>query len=114
MAFRIGELDERVTIRKRTQTQNEYGELIETTNNLGPYWAGARPQTGSEREVNGTVESQAPYMFILRYEVFIEAAPTTDDTIVWQGVEYNIRFPKDNGPRSQYIMIEAERGVRDV
>ena len=111
MAFSVGELDERVTIRRVTETQDEYGTLQETVTDLGPYWAIARPMSGKERDFADTTEAIADHKFVFRYEVQKENTITEDDTLVWRGVEFNIRFIKDHGPRHQYIEIDAERGV---
>ena len=111
MAFRPSELDERVTIRRVTQTKDEYGTLQETITDLGPYWAIARPMSGRERGFADQTEAIADHKFVFRYGVQKAHGITSSDTLLWRGVEFNIRFVKDRGPRHQYIEIDAERGV---
>lgn len=111
MSYRAGEMDQRVTIRQVTETQNEYGTLVETETDLGPFWARVRPMTGNEREASNQLEAQADYLFVFRYDVHVENNIQPDNTLLWEGYKYNIRFIKDRGPRAQYLEIEAQRGV---
>lgn len=114
MSYKAGELDQLVTIRRVTQTKNEYGTLEETVQDLGPFWARVRPMTGREREASQQLEEQADYLFVFFYDIHVENAIQGDDTLVWEdvgGQQYNIRFIKDRGPRALYLEIEAERGV---
>lgn len=111
MAYSAGELTERVTIRRVTETKNDYGTLVESPTDFGPYWCRVRPMTGRERDHAQQTESTANYLFVFRYGVHTEHTITERDTLVWRGVEHNIRFIKDRGPRAQFLEIEAERGV---
>lgn len=111
MPYSPGELRERVTLRRTTETQDEYGTLVRTPTDIGPFWALVRPMTGREREAAQQLEARADYLFVFRYGVHQEHTITEADTLVWRGAEYNIRFIKDRGPRALYLEIEAERGV---
>jgi SPP1 family predicted phage head-tail adaptor len=107
MAYTAGELRERVTIRRTTETPNEYGTLVPADTDIATVWALVRPMSGGERDASRQVEASADYLIVMRYRADVRAT----DTLIWRGYAFNIRFIKDRGPRSLYLEIEAERGV---
>jgi len=107
MPYSPGELNERVTIRRTTETQDAYGTLIQTVRDVASVWAKVRPMSGGERSAAQQTEAQSNYLIVMRYRADVLPA----DTLIWRGVEFNIRFIRDRGPRSLYLEIEAERGV---
>lgn len=103
----IGELDERITLRREEQVQDEYGTLTQTPEDYAIVWAHVRPRSGTEQMVSDSVEASAEYLVVLRYRRDI----AMDDTIIWRDTPFNIRRINDRGPRSPYLEIIAERGV---
>lgn len=99
-----GQLDQRITIEKRTTTSNEFGETIETWSTRATVWAQARPLTGTERERPESTQGRANYAFVIRYRDDV----LTTDRIMWRGRAFNVRFISDSGPRAIYLSIDAE------
>jgi len=62
MILPIGKLDRRITLQGLTQTQGEYGELIDTWADVATVWANAYAGAGKEfvaaRQVNAEVSMQ--------------------------------------------------------
>ncbi len=79
--------------------------LLETTDSTVKVFAGVRPLSGAERAHSASVAAQAHYRFTIRTR---EVA--NDAVIVWESVEYNVRFVANAGKREQYLRIDAERG----
>lgn len=102
--YGAGELTERVTLRRYTETKNAYGTLSHTPSTVATVWALVRPLSGSERDRAQQTEERANYLVVIRYRSDL----TEKDYIVWRGSEMNIRFLKDRGPRARFLEIEAE------
>lgn len=102
-----GELDERVEIIRITQEPGADLKLTEARDSLGLYWAKVRPMSGSERNHAQQTQSRSNYLVIIRYREGISES----DVIVWRGHKMNIRFIRDEGPRSRWLPIECERGA---
>lgn len=105
--MRAGELNERITIKRRTQTQNEYGTLEETITTLAETWAHVRPESVAEEQASQQTEARADYRITIRRRTDL----TEDDWIEWRGDKYDIRGIKDWGPRKDRLVIKAQRGV---
>lgn len=103
--YTVGELNERVILRRYTETQNEYGTLERTAVNVAKVWALVRPMSGGERDRAQQTEANPNYLVVLRYRRDV----THRDYIVWRGEELNVRFVKDRGPRNQFLELECER-----
>lgn len=99
-------LNEIVTIYQKVQTQDEYGTLQTVRKELATVYAKTRPLSGSERNRSDQTEAFADYRFYVHYRADILEA----DLIVWNDVDFNIKFIADNGSREAYLMIDAERG----
>lgn len=111
MPYSAGEFRELVTLRRTTETQDEYGTLVRTPTDIGPFSAVVRPMSAREREAAQQLEARANYVFVFRYGVHQKHTITEADTLVWRGTAFNIRSIKDRGPRARDLEIEAERGV---
>lgn len=105
--MRAGELDERITIKRRTQTKNEYATLEETVTTVATVWAHVRPESTQEESASQQTEARATYRILIRRRTDL----TEDDWIEWRGDDYDIRGIKDWGPREDKLMIKAQRGV---
>lgn len=88
------------------QTQDAYGTLSSTRTLVAQAYAKVRPLSGNERNRSDQNEEFANYRFYIHYRSDITGA----DIIVWNGVDYNVKFIADNGPKEAYLYIDAERG----
>lgn len=107
MTYRTGELDQRVTVMRLTNTPDGYGGFATTWSKAGEYWAHVRPQSGREQVDFERIQGTANYLFVFRNGVDLRDA----DRLDWQGEQFNIRFRKQPKTRSMYVEVEAERGV---
>lgn len=107
MAYRPGELDQRIKIMRQTETPDGYGGNTIAWVEQFEIWAKVRPLSGSELTDYDRVNAEAKYIFIIRYPINV----LDSDRIDWDGEGYNIRVRKKPTGRSLYMQIEAERGV---
>ena len=105
----IGNLDQRITIKRETMSQTGMGGQELTLTNLATVWAKVRPRSGTERNRFERLDAEASYIFVIRNRPDLELRES--DRIEWRGTEYNIRFISDPGPRPIYIEISADKGV---
>lgn len=111
-AFRPGELDQRVTFKRKEKTPDgSGGSSFVWVDAFTPatVWAMVRPASGNESEDFDRLNGRATYLFVVRYPT---PGPVEESyAIEWEGELYNIRFPKKPTGRRLYMQIEAERGV---
>lgn len=109
--YRIGELDQRVAIERKTRTTDAGGGYTETWTAQSTVWALVRPMSGNERAHAQQVASGSNYLVVVRAGLDI----TEKDRIVWDALPddpLNVRFIKRRGTRPLYLEIEAEMGVQ--
>jgi SPP1 family predicted phage head-tail adaptor len=107
MAYRPGELDQRIIIERETLTPDGMGGDTSEWDEHLTRWALVRPASGGEKTEHDTVNANAKYMFVIRYPADVK----DDDRILWDGDYYNIRLRNKPKTRGMYMAIEAERGV---
>lgn len=107
MPYQIGELDQLVIIRREVRTPDGMGGSRLEWQDVDEVWALVRPMSGRERLAAGRVEASANYLVV----VYAGTTVLANDIIVWNGIELNVRFPKNRGSRSLFLEIEAEMGV---
>lgn len=107
MAYQSGQLDQRVTFKRRSKRPDGYGGNTVTVSEVATVWAYVRPLNGTEREQAQRQEGIASYMIVIRNRDDL----LDTDTAVWRGREFNLRFRRDQGPRPQWLEIEADKGV---
>ena len=112
MADKIGQMDQRITLQRATETDNVLGGSDVTWGDLASnptVWAHVRPLGGREAMIADGVSAEQKHLFTLRNRSDITEA----DRIVWLGAPFNIRRIEREGTRAKYLSIEAERGVAD-
>lgn len=105
----IGELDERVTFKRRDETKNAYGTLVPADTEIATVWAKVRPMSGRERDRGQQTEARSNYVVRVHNSPAIRTV-TEGDLVLWRDVELNINFIADAGPRSLFVEMECERG----
>jgi SPP1 family predicted phage head-tail adaptor len=107
-----GNLDQRITFQRRTETPDGGGGTTRTWANLPStptVWANVKAKGGRESLMEGRVNATFVVVFTIRQRSEL----TELDRIIWNGEAYNIRGILRQGTRVQYMQIEAERGVAD-
>jgi len=106
--YEVGELTERVTIRRYTETIDEYGTVARVGAALHTDIAAhVRPASGSEGDRGQQTEARSNYIVVIKYRTGL----TEKDAVIWRGVEHDIRFIRDRGPRSHFLELDVERGA---
>lgn len=100
-------LTEFISFYRKSQTRAANGTLETTRVKIADAYAKTRPKSGAERSQSDQTEASADYRFFVHQRSDLTEA----DIIVWNGVDYNIAFIADNGPKEPYMYIDAKRGV---
>ena len=102
-----GNLDQFITIERKTRTANLSGGFVETWSTWKQVWAGVKAKAGRESIEDG--RTNATFVFV--FTVYTLADLSELDRIVWNGERYNIRGMLRAGARALHTKFEAERGV---
>ena len=106
--YRIGELDQKINIQREVRIPDDMGGHTLNLENIAVcQWAHVRPMSGSEAERFDKLNPVATELFVIRWRGDLQE----DDRVIWEGVEYNIRYIKNAGGRKLYLEFFAERGV---
>lgn len=106
MTYAIGELDERITLQRKSLADDGAGGATVSWSDVAEVWAHVRAMSGREREQSMRNEGTADYVVVIRRRELLPA-----DRIVWRGRYLNIRNLRDDGPREPYLRIDAEMGA---
>ena len=109
MNYRPGELDQRITIKRETNTKTAMGGQSVSLVNIATVFAKVTAKSGGESNKYQRLDAEASYVFVIRNTNNFNVRES--DRIEWRGTEYNIRFISDPGPRPIYIEISADKGV---
>lgn len=102
-----GELDQVVTFKQEVLADDGLGGSTVALSDFLTCRAHVRPRGGSERDFADRLNAEATYLVVIRYHEGL----TESMRLVWNDVQYNIRFLPRTGGRPHYLEIEAERGV---
>lgn len=106
-----GELDQRVTLQRKTVTQASNGEPTTTWSPIGTLWAKVQQLTGRDQIAAQQVQYPADVRIIIRHR---PSLTPEDHRLIWQGAPYEIvGQPAQVGPRGEWLEIMATHGVRD-
>lgn len=106
----IGALNQRITFQSYTRSADGAGGKTKTWADLASVpnvWAMVKPKGAKESTEEGRVNASGVYIFTVRNRTDLDERMR----IVWGGSNYNIRAIHREGWQSQYLQIEAERGV---
>lgn len=100
-------LNESISLYRKSQVQAANGTLTTTRVKIADEYAKTYPRQGGERNRSDQTEGHAMYRFWIHQRSDLAEA----NIIVWNSVDYNIKFIADNGPLEPYMYIDAERGT---
>lgn len=96
-----GKLDDRVTIRSRVLTGNEFGEQEVTYIDLATVWAEVTPTSGNERFLSAAMYANAQLKIRIRYRAdFDETAQ-----VLWDGQTWEIIHIADHRRKGETMML---------
>lgn len=106
---RPGQMDQRITLRGETLTGDGQGGQTRKVADKFSAWAEVVPGTGAEQDRHDRLVGEAMYTFTFRNRPDVTVQES--DRVLWDGIEYNVRFVARPGGRDLYISVTAERGV---
>lgn len=107
MRVPIGKLDQRVALQRKTRTSDGSGGATVSWSTYATVWAHVRPMRGRERENAMREEAASDYIVVIRYR----SGVVEGDRIEWRDRHMNVRFVRNEGPRTSMMEIESEMGA---
>jgi SPP1 family predicted phage head-tail adaptor len=74
----IGKLDKRITLQSRSATLDDYGQELNSWNNVATVWASIMPIGGREKLRAMAIESELTHTVAIRYDVRFLPPKTVD------------------------------------
>jgi len=102
---RSGRLDRRLTLQRRTLTENDYGEAVETWTDLATVWAEKIPVRGAERYAAMQTVAEVDTRFKIRYRTDISPL----DRVVCAGTTYDVKGVLEIGRREGWEIYATAR-----
>ena len=103
--MRAGRLDRRLTLQRRTLIENDYGEGVETWNDLATVWAEKIPVRGSERYAAMQTVAEVEERFKIRYRTGL----TPLDRVICDGITYDVQGVLEIGRREGWEILAKGR-----
>lgn len=94
-------MDERVVIKSRVMTGNEYGEQVLTYNTLATVWAEVQPMSGNERLLANATYATAQMKIRIRYRADFDETAQID----WRGTAYDILHIADYRREGERVLL---------
>ncbi len=104
-----GELDEQVELYKETYTDDDMGGASSTWTKQDTKWAQVRALSGRERQQHDVLQVEGGYRVVIRNDPNLNINESW--RIKWRGKYLNIRHIEDHGPRADFLVMEATKGV---
>lgn len=105
--MRAGAMNRRVTLQRRSQSQDGSGGQSVAWVELATVWAWLDPQMGREQVVGSQVRSVSQVNILIRYFKGL----TAKDRLVYQGRIYSITGVTDPDEKHRYHQITAVEGL---
>lgn len=98
-------MDRRITIEKRTLTQDDAGGNVESWAILAYSWAEKVDQRGKESEVTDADRSEDETKWRVRYRPFLRSVSATSGyRIKYNGETFNITHAKEEGRKDTHLL----------
>lgn len=102
-------LDRRIIVRRTVHSRNEFGESTVIVTDY-QNWATREDASQQDKEMAGGVLTLAARAYLIRYRQEIDAAPTSELTVIDGTVELNVTNITEatrQGERRKFLRIEA-------
>jgi SPP1 family predicted phage head-tail adaptor len=110
---KIGRLDKRVTIQRRSATKDSYGQELDSWTTLAQVWAQVKPLGGKERMRTAAmvVESILTHIVTVRYSDSLMPPLEADAWRIVYGSRYlNINSSRDVDEDRRFIEFDCTEG----
>lgn len=104
--MRAGDLDRRITLQKRTEQQDTYGQPIITWVPIATVWAQMQQQSGREFMAGAIPVSERRVVFRMRHRSDI----TVLDRVTHDGDEFDVNEVRELGRREGLELHTTARG----
>lgn len=104
--YRLGELDQRVTLESSAMTQDGVGGADTTWSTYDTVWAKVTPLAGQERQEADRRTATSAYLIVMRNRTDV----VEGHRIGWRGRKLNVTFVRGRGVRVQFMEVEAQLG----
>jgi SPP1 family predicted phage head-tail adaptor len=101
--MQAGDLRDRITIRRRSETKNARGGLDLAWGDVASLWAKVTSINGREEVIGGVLQGNSYFEIAVRYRTDLEVA----DQILWRERELNIHSAEDRSGTRQWTIIMA-------
>lgn len=110
---KIGRLDKRVTIQRRSATKDSYGQELDSWTTIAQVWAQVKPLGGKERMRNAAmvVESILTHTVTVRYSATLMPPLEADAWRILYGSRiFNISTSRDVEEDRRFIEFDCTEG----
>lgn len=107
--MQAGQLRKRVIIQQRSQTQDDYGQPLQTWTDVATVYAGIEPLNGRELLAAQAVNSEVSHNVTMRYRTGITPAMRLN----YQGRLFNIHTILDENERHRMLTLQCSEGMND-
>lgn len=107
--MQAGQLRKRVIIQQRSQTQDDYGQPLQTWTDVATVYAGIEPLNGRELLAAQAVNSEVSHNVTMRYRSGITPAMRLN----YQGRLFNIHTILDENERHRMLTLQCSEGMND-
>lgn len=112
--MRIGQMNQRITIQRRSATKDAYGQEIDSWIDVAEVWAYIRPISGREKLRAFAVESDLSHTVTVRYSAALLPPKTVDAWRVMYGDRvFNITSVMNVDEGNKLIVFDCVEGSLD-
>ena len=106
--------DQRITLQRKTETQDSTGDPVVTWSDLITCWAAVDGEkAGGERYINNGIRSVSDYTIWIRADIKQRYGVNLTDRVVWNGAPYNISDMPDQQLRGRLIALIVNVGLNN-
>lgn len=106
----IGKLRHRVTLQELVKTDDGYGGIVETWQDVATVWAAIKPLRGNERYTAQQVQSELSHKITIRYQAGIKPQMK----LLYKGRTFEIESVIDIEERHQWLELLCSEVVANA
>lgn len=107
----IGRLDKRITIQRRSNTLDAYGQQVNQWTDIATVWANVKPIGGREKLRSMVVESLLSHTVMVRYSALLMPPTLADGWRIVYGTRiFNVTAAMDLDEARKWIVFDCTEG----